>query len=44
MAVPLRVVRLLRPRRGHTYAAHTTPSGRRVFIMGLDTLAEPWLN
>jgi hypothetical protein len=36
------------PKRGGTYAAHTTPSGRRVFmdevIMGLDTLEEPWLN
>jgi len=34
--------------RGGPYAAHTTPTGRRVFmhdvIMGLDTLEEPSLN
>jgi hypothetical protein len=36
------------PQRGHTYAAHDTPTGRRVFmhdvIMGLDTLEEESLN
>jgi len=36
------------PKRKRTYAAHDTPTGRRVFmhdvIMGLDTLEEPTLN
>jgi hypothetical protein len=36
------------PQRGETYAAHDTPTGRRVFmhdvIMGLDTLEEESLN
>jgi hypothetical protein len=36
------------PKRKQTYAAHDTPTGRRVFmhdvIMGLDTLEEPTLN
>jgi len=36
------------PERGMTYAAHDTPSGRRVLmhdvIMGLDTLEEESLN
>jgi len=36
------------PKRGDTYAATDTPTGRRVFmdeaIMGLDTLDEPSLN
>ena len=36
------------PERGQTYAAHDTPSGRRVFmhdvIMGLDTLDDGTLN
>ncbi len=36
------------PDSGDTYAAHDTPSGRRVLmhnvIMGLDCLEEPWLN
>jgi len=36
------------PQRGQTYAAHDTPTGRRVLmhnvIMGLDTLEEESLN